>query len=60
MRDPDEARKKFECKFLNQQSKFLSSEDQRHNAPPTPFFRRKRDEVQHPTSAAFERRMNGS
>lgn len=57
MRDPDEARKKFENTFLNDLSKHQHAEDVRRNAEPKPWFFRKRDENQHPTSAAFEQRM---
>lgn len=59
MRDPDEARKKYETRFLLRQSKAQHAEDVRHNEPPKPWFFRKKDEAQHPSSAAFERRMRG-
>jgi len=61
MRDPEEARKKFENKFLNDLSKHQHAEDVRHNPRDDandfkPWFRRKQDDNQHPKSAEFERR----
>jgi hypothetical protein len=56
-RDPDEARKKFENPLLNSLSKAAHERDVKNNAAPKPY--RRREETQHPTSAAFERRING-
>lgn len=54
--DRDEQRKKFDTPLLNAISRHDHAEDVRHNKEPLGFIPRKKEDDQHPKSAAFARR----
>lgn len=59
-RDPEEARKKFETPFLNQQSKHLSALDKKNNQAPLGFQPKKPLDTRSDKSKAFQKRWLGA